>query len=182
MDEKIVYFNDLANKAILSESISEKLGGLTILVGLNEFFVIQTARALEQVITKGSLRNSLNVEKIHSNDFFYDNKVYTRNILNEITKNILPFNVEINSSDDIKEINNLGKDYISKSHDFLNKRNDIIHHLCNPKKSKEDIIISINITIESFNKLTLIHSKFMKKISPFVYSSEDIKLYNEIIL
>ncbi|MFH1836677.1 MAG: hypothetical protein ABH862_01005 [Candidatus Omnitrophota bacterium] len=85
--EKISLLRELVDKNISKDLIS-KLGKFVIYSNEVEFFTIQAARLLEQIILKGQLgRRGKTTFIPHNDDWFYEErKVKTRAILKELKK------------------------------------------------------------------------------------------------
>jgi len=73
----------------------------------------------------------------------------------------LPFKTNTDEKKD-RQINNIVKEFLSSSNDFLTSRNKILHHLLSPKGSIDEIGAYIEKTIKKFNGFRKINEEFVK--------------------
>ena len=172
--EKLGYLTKEANKASLSEDLISKLGAFTIYAGLIDFYAIQAARLVEQIILKGQLHeNKKPTFEPHEDSFFYDTQVNTRDII-KIIRGYLPFKPSAETKiENAQKGNACAKLFLDSLDKFLGYRNTLIHHLGNPKKDIDDIKDLCNKVINQFKKCMVNHKEFMDVFVPFSFSHKE---------
>ena len=132
--EKLGYLTKEANIASRSNSLISKLGSFTIYAGLIDFYAIQAARLIEQIILKSQLHeNKKPTFKPHEDSFFYDEQVNTRRII-KVIKGYLPLKPSGETKlEDAQKVNACAKLLLDSFDKFLGYRNTLIHHIGNPK-------------------------------------------------
>lgn len=179
--DKLNKFDKLAVESIGSEDIIKQLGAFTIYAGMADFFAIQSARLLEQVVLKTQLAERKTPTFYpHEDIYFYNAHVSTRKILREIQK-FLPFQAHSISNpmntERVEKINEAAKKYIDKAFRFLNYRNLLIHHIGNPKKSSEEIEELIHKGLEAYQEMVAAHRVFFELAYPYRFSQKEIDYF-----
>jgi len=174
---KLSKLHDKATEAVKSNNLIEKLGGITIFAGITEFYVIQVARLIEQVILKSELAQNKNPSFQPKDDsYFYDERVSTRTIIKVIEK-FFPFKLHGNSEGDESKINAVAKKYLESVGKFLNYRNALLHHIGSPKISENKIFELIQKSIDSFFTTMESQQEFFKTWQPFRFGSNELKYF-----
>ena len=179
MIEKLYEIRKLADEAVASEDSVRKLGGITLYSGMADFWAIQSARLLEQVILKAQLAEGENPTfKPREDTYFYDEQISTRRIVKEI-KRFLPFKIPDPNkfSGDIQKINNLAKAYIENTEKFLNYRNPIVHHIGSPNMNWADIMKLVDKAIVAFKDMEEAHRLFFEIMQPYRFGPIEIKYF-----
>ncbi len=172
--EKLEYLNSLISEFSSSNEFVNKLALITIEAGFADYYAIQLARALEQCIIKYQIHVGKKFQAPHGDDFFYDEKISTRKVLNIIQKEIL------NQLVDENIVNRISK-YLKCAHKFLDERNIVLHNTGDPKYSKEDIILSVEKYNKLFTEMIKEHSLAMEQLAPYTLTEDQRKLvYGDI--
>ena len=173
--EKLDFLTKQAEIKSQSNDLVDILGASTIYTGLVDFFIIQSARVVEQIIAKEQLFNLNNTSlELHHDVWFFDKKVSSRKILTEIEK-LVPFK----NRDDLKEIEEINETigiFLKSGHVFLDNRNKIIHGLGNPANSLDELE---NICKEGFllyKDFEEKHATISLKLAPYTLTEEQRKL------
>jgi hypothetical protein len=174
--EKLTQITHFAKQAATSDDIVRRIGAVTLYAGLVDFYTIQLARIIEQVILKSQLAAGKEPRfKPQPNSFFYDNRVDTRRILNIIKKEILPFRAAShNSMVDADKANILAKTLIDKTNKFLNYRIAIIHHLGNPKMTLGELNTLCDKAIRAYEDFLRAHTAFFEAVQPYRFSDKEL--------
>lgn len=179
-EDQIKKINNLRKKAedaLKSDDFILKLGGVSVYAALCDFMAIQSVRLIEQILLKGQLADENVSFQPHEDNYFYDNKVSTRKILKEIKK-FLPFGPHSKSTntstESIKKMDIATDIYLDKSHEFLNQRNAILHHMFSQKKSYEEIEYLVIKAGLLFLEMEKLHREFMEIGGPFRFSEKEI--------
>lgn len=175
--EKLNKITKFANEAANSDKLRDKAASVTLYSGLVEFYVIQTARLVEQIILKAQLAEDREPNfQPREDSYFYDKKISARQIVKVLEKDILPFRaLKPEHIKDADRINLLMKTFIKSAHNFLNERNIVIHHIGNPKVDLETIERSCENCIGLFYELMKIHKILFDTASPYRFSEKEIK-------
>lgn len=178
-DEQIKKLNEverMAKEAAASDDIVRRVGAVTLCAGLVDFYTIQTARLIEQVILKAQLAAGEEPKfKPKPDSYFYDNRVDTRRILNIIKKEILPFRAASpNSAVDADQANILAKTLIDKTHNFLNYRIAIIHHLGSPKMTLGELNTLCDKAIQAYEDFQRAHTAFFEAVQPYRFGEKEL--------
>ncbi len=181
-DEQIKKLNSvelLAKEAATSDDIVRKVGAVAIYAGLADFYVIQTARLVEQIILKSQLEMGEQPKFMPRPDsYFYDNRVDTRRILRISKKEILPFRaVTSESPADADRANALANNFIAKTEKFLNYRNSIIHHLGSPKMTLEKVYTLCDKAIRAYEDLQRAHTAFFNALQPYRFGDKELRYF-----
>ncbi|MBU1046231.1 hypothetical protein KKH36_00420 [Patescibacteria group bacterium] len=172
---KLNKLTQIAKTAIESENLAKQIGGLTIRAGLLEFSCIQVFRVLEQIWVKEALETKQEFKKPKEDQFFYEEKIDTRKILKNIKKMIPLRKLKGDlDEDELEEINQYLKDFVSSCHKFLNKRNLIIHHIGNPSISIDEIKITLKEVNDFFDD-AIKAQEVMPKLSKFTLTADQCK-------
>jgi len=173
---KISFFQKLADSSSGSRDFSKKIGACAIYAGLIDFSAIQSVRLLEQILLKSEIsRGKKPSFKPHGDDFFYDKKLDTRRLIVEI-KRFLPFKATGGTiKEEAEMINKLAYDMIDSINEFLDSRNELLHHIGSPRKSVKDIDEICNKVIKLYEKCTVANAKFILTAQPFGLSDEEMK-------
>ncbi len=175
--KKLNFFDVISINASKSKDLISKIGAVTIFSGFIDFQAVQAARLLEQII----LKNQLSQDKTptfnpHEDSFFYDKKVNTRNIL-KVIKTHLPLSSINLSKEKIDEINNITKEFLKEVHEFLDKRNVLIHHIGNPKKDAQDFEKTTDELINKYHECRNSNRKFTEILAPFRFSQKEVDYF-----
>ena len=174
--EKLNFVERVANEAATSDDIVRKIGAVTFYAGLADFYTIQIARLIEQVILKAQLEAGEGPKFTpRSDSYFYDNRVDTRSILNVIKKQILPFEVRSPGSVlDAQRANDLASTFIAKTEKFLNYRNAIIHHLGSPKMSLGKLNTLCDKAIQAYKDFQRAHTALCEAVQPYRFGEKEL--------
>jgi len=174
--EKLNFVERVANEAATSDDIVRKIGAVTFYAGLADFYTIQIARLIEQVILKAQLEAGEGPKFTpRSDSYFYDNRVDTRSILNVIKKQILPFEVGSPGSVlDAQRANDLASTFIAKTEKFLNYRNAIIHHLGSPKMSLGKLNTLCDKAIQAYKDFQRAHTALCEAVQPYRFGEKEL--------
>lgn len=178
-DEQIAKLTEverMAKEAAASDDIVRKVGAVTLYAGLVDFFTIQLTRLIEQVILKSQLAAAEKPKCIPSTDsYFYDKRIDTRKIVNDLKKNILPFRTgSADSAVDAQQANILAKTLIEKTEKFLNYRNEIIHHIGNPKMTFLKLNTLCDKAILAYEDFLRAHTAFFEVIRPYRFGEKEL--------
>jgi len=173
---KLAEVERMAKEAAASDDIVRRIGAVTLYAGLVDFYTIQAARLMEQVILKAQLAAGEEPKFTPRPDsYFYDNRVDTRRILNIIKKEILPFRpMSPSSAVDADKANVLAKALIAKTNKFLNYRIAIIHHLGSPKMTLEELSTLCEKAILAYEDFQRAHTTFFKAVQPYRFSEKEL--------
>jgi hypothetical protein len=178
-DEQIAKLTEverMAKEAAASDDIVRRVGAVTLYAGLVDFYTIQLARLIEQVLLKSQLAAAEKPKFIPSTDsYFYDKRIDTRKIVNDLKKNILPFKTgSADSAVDAQQANILAKTLIEKTEKFLNYRNEIIHHIGNPKMAFLKLNTLCDKAILAYEDFLPTHTAFFEVIRPYTFSEKEL--------
>jgi hypothetical protein len=174
--EKLNKLELLAKQAAESEDLVVKLGAVDLYAGLVEFYTIQEARLVEQIILKSQLAEGKKPTfEPKSSSWFYDRRISTRGIVKEINR-LLPFKgVNPESSVAADKLNALAKELIDETEKFLNYRNTIIHHLASPKFTLTDMSDLCNKTVSQYKNVIRAHTAFMETGQPYRFGEKELQ-------
>jgi hypothetical protein len=165
----------LANVKKEGTDLFDFIAAFTIYTSAVDFFTIQSARLLEQIIAKGKLENNENLNfEVHLDSWFYENKVSTRRILIEIQK-FLPFTDE-KKPENTKELNEVIKNFLNSAHNFLDNRNKIIHGMGNPQNSLEDVQRFCKESFSLYKDFQKKHEIMSLMLAPYSLTADQRKL------
>lgn len=172
--EKLNHYTKLAQEALDSDDFVTRLGAIVIYAGLSDFYAVQSARVLEQVILKAQLKEAKQSSfQPREDDYFYDTQVPSRRIVKEIKRH-LPFGPSGEATQEkVDEVNEATTAYLKSLGKFLSYRNTVVHHLGNPKIGTDDFAEVCAKTIRQFHDCTERHNQFMTSIQPFTFSQEE---------
>lgn len=167
-----------------SSDFTSKMGIAVIMAGQLEFMCIQVYRTLEQIKIKQLIEENKPFPAPTSNQFFYDKKINSRKILEEVKK-MLPL-VFLKGSGDPEKHRELIADcneklisFVRESHKFLDNRNIMIHHLGNPQILFEEIENKLEENFEVFDKINS-KQEVIKHLAPYTLDHEQRKkVYGE---
>ena len=173
---KLAEVERMAKEAAASDDIVRRIGAVTLYAGLVDFYTIQAARLMEQVILKAQLAAGEEPKFTPRPDsYFYDNRVDTRRILNIIKKEILPFRpMSPDSAADADQANVLAEALIAKTNKFLNYRIAIIHHLGSPKMTLEELSTLCEKVILAYEDFQRAHTAFFKAVQPYRFGEKEL--------
>ncbi len=175
--QKISKLQKLANEAVKSKEIIERLGGITVYAGIADYLAVQSARLLEQIILKSELSQHKQPSFQPKDDsYFYDKRVSTRSIVKEIRR-FLPVSVCDGSLHDIQRVNEVVEIYLCATEDFLDYRNALLHHMCSPKTTEISISDLIEKTITSFVKMRQSHQNFFETWGPYRFGLNEMEYF-----
>lgn len=175
---KIQTIMELAKKASESSDFIQKVAAVTLYAGLVDFYTIQAARLVEQIILKGQLAQGQKLTFSPSDDsYFYDEQIDTRRILGGI-KDLLPFKSITQENERVADkANELTEELLKRTHKFLNYRNTLVHNTGNPKKTLESIIEICDKAIEAFQNFLPIHKEFFETLQPFRFGEKELRYF-----
>lgn len=173
--KKLNFLAELANSK-RNGDLTSKLAAFTIFNGFIDFYSIQAARLIEQIILKAQLaENKPLVFSPHEDEWFYDNRVSTRRILKEIKK-LLPFHDRKNPEKD-REINERTDNLLQLVNKFLDYRNAVIHRLGNPNTSLDDLINCCDRALDYYDKVRVAHREMVEILRPYRFSEKEIDYF-----
>ena len=166
----------MAEDAAASDDIVRRIGAVTLYAGLVDFLTIQLARLVEQVILKSQLAAGEKPKFIPSADsYFYDMRIDTRKIVNDIKKNILPFRAaSTDLAENAEKANTLAKTLIKKTNKFLNYRIGIIHHLGSPKMTFQELNTLCGKAILAYKDFLRAHRAFFEAVQPYRFGEKEL--------
>jgi hypothetical protein len=169
---------DIAEDASKSAEIDRRLGAFLLYAGFVDFSAIQAARLIEQIILKGQLANgSAPSFQPHDDSYFYNNQVSTRKILKGI-RAYLPFHSsDPDEEENANQINELTKKMVKLGLKFLGYRNTIVHHIGNPAKTFEDIIVLCDEAIKIYEDFQKAHAAFTIAAQPYRFSEKELDYF-----
>ncbi len=176
--EKLEQATRLAIDATMSSDIDRRLGAFLLYAGMVDFLVIQAARLMEQILLKGQLAEGKKPTfKPHDDTYFYDKAISTRFILKGIRK-LLPFQSASGTSDkETKRINDLENKMIDVGFEFLNYRNPIVHHIGNPKKTFNNLIVLCDQANSTYERFREAHKLFMEAAAPYSFGPKELEYF-----
>ena len=150
-----------------------KLGSVIIYNGLVEFYAVQAARLLEQIILKSHLHKKKRPTFTpHDDTWFYDNQISTRRILKEI-KRFLPFeDIKTGQKFDDKVTN-----FLKSANEFLNYRNSLIHRLASPRTNLEDVGHCCDKVIQIYQRVVETHRTMCEALASYRFSEKEIEFF-----
>jgi len=150
-----------------------KLGSVIIYNGLVEFYAVQAARLIEQIILKTQLYEKRQPTFVpHDDTWFYDNQISTRRILKEI-KRFLPLeDIKTGQKFDDKVIN-----FLKEANEFLNYRNSLIHRLASPRTDLENIKHCCDELIKIYQQVIQTQRIMSEALGPYRFSEEEIDFF-----
>ena len=150
-----------------------KLGSIIIYNGLVEFYAVQAARLVEQIILKSQLHEKRQPTfKPHDDTWFYDNQISTRRILKEI-KRFLPFEDSTIGRKFDEEVRN----FLKTANEFLNYRNSLIHRLASPRTDLVDIGHCCDRLIQIYHQVVQTHRIMSESLYPYRFSDKEIEFF-----
>lgn len=174
--EKLNEVGRLAKEAAASDDIVQRVGAVTLYAGLVDFYTIQLARIVEQVILKSQLETGEKPKFVPNTDsYFYDKRIDTRAITNNIKNNLLPFRARsADSAVDAQRVNSLANTLIKKTEKFLNYRNEIIHHVGSRKMTFLKLNTLCDKAILAYKDFLPSHTAFFEAIRPYRFSEKEL--------
>lgn len=174
--EKLNKVERMAQEAAASDDIVRRIGAVTLYAGLVDFYAIQAARLIEQIILKAQLNAGEKPKFMpRSDSYFYDNRVDTRRILNIIKKQILPFKEwSPGSAADADRANALAKTLIEKTQEFLNYPIGIIHHLGSPKMTLGKLNTLCDKAIQGYRDFQRAHTAFFEAAQSYRFGEKEL--------
>jgi hypothetical protein len=181
-DEQIEKLNEMlriVKEAAVSDDIVRKMGAVTLYAGLVDFYTIQAARLLEQVILKSQLAAGEKARFAPKPDsYFYDKKVDTRRIVSRIKKEILPFRTgSPGSVEAANQANIFAQELIKKTDKFLDYRAAIIHHLGSPKMTLGELNILCDKAILAYDDFQRVHTAFFEAVRPYRFGMKEFQYF-----
>lgn len=176
--KKLNTLQKMANEAVNSERLIERLGAIIIFTGIADFYAIQAARLLEQALLKSELaQNKTPSFQPKEDSYFYDKRVSTRSIVKKIEK-FLPFKIHDKPKENNEEkINIVVREYLKSTEKFLNYRNTLLHHIGSPKVSEGKIFGLIQKCAESFSEMTNSQQEFFETWKPYRFGYDELKYF-----
>ena len=170
--DKLNYLEQLAKGSHDTELLI-KLGSVIIYNGLVEFYAVQAARLLEQIILKAQLYEKREPTfKPRDDTWFYDNQISTRRILKEI-KRFLPFeDIKTGQKFDDEVIN-----FLKAANKFLDYRNSLIHRLASPRTDLEDIRHCCDKITQIYQRVIQTQRIMFETLGPYRFSQREIELF-----
>ena len=181
-DQQISKLNavmSMAKEAAASDELARRAGAVTLYAGLVDFFIIQAARLMEQVILKARLAEGEEPRfKPRSDSYFYDERVNTRHIVSYIKRKILPFRAGRPDSAEVAErANVLAQDLVKKTNDFLNYRNAIIHHVGSPKVELQELATLCEKATRAYEVFLPAHKALFETLQPYRFGQEELQYF-----
>jgi hypothetical protein len=177
--EKLKFIGLIAKEAAASDDFIRKIGAVALYAGLVDFFVIQVARLVEQVILKAQLEAGKEPKfSPRPDSYFYDNRVDTRRILQVVKKEVMPFReVTPGSAANADRANALANNFIDKTVKFLNYRNSVIHHLGSPKMTLEKVGTLCDKSILAYEDLQYAHTVLCMELQPYRFGDKELRYF-----
>jgi len=174
--EKLNALMEIANNAAKSNSFIEKMGACAIYAGVIDFYAIQAARLLEEIILKAQLAvDGKTTFMPHDDSYFYEAPVGTSRIL-KVFRTQLPFKpAENTKTEDAEKVSIAAKKFKESFDKFLANRNILLHQIGNPAKTLIDIEQLPPRLIEIFNECIGKANEFFKLVTPFRFSEKEMK-------
>lgn len=172
--EKLKNVMLLANDAAKSNDLVSKIGAITLYAGLVDFYTIQLARLIEQIILKSKLTLGDEIKfKPNESSYFYDKRIDTRTLTKGI-KALLPFKSPTLEHTALAERANIQlSDLIKKTEKFLDYRNTIIHSIGNPKLPIAKFTVICDKAIDAYNTFIQVHKTCFETLQPFRFSENE---------
>lgn len=169
----------LANDASRSADIDRRLGALLLYAGIVDFIAIQAARLVEQIILKGQLAEGKKPTfQPKPNTYFYNRRIRTRFILKGIRK-LMPFeSPDPNEAGEAKRITDLANRMVDLGLKFLNYRDPIVHHIGNPAKTFEDLVVLCDQAKAVFYEFREAHTAFFEAASPYRFGERELEYFH----
>jgi hypothetical protein len=179
MIEKLEVLYSYTEKILANNIFIERLGAVTIYAGITDFYTIQSARLLEQIILKAQLLKGDGPSfEPKEDEYFFDNQLKTRNIIKEIKRMLSLKHLDSsNPEEENLKISEITKDYSKKTLKFLDYRNTIMHHIASPKKSIKEIEELIDKAIKAFKDMEASHKIFCETLAPYRFSDNEIDYF-----
>lgn len=176
--DKLNYLTAIAKAAAAETELIKRLGALTIYAGEVDFYGIQAARLVEQIILKAAVAERKQPPfQPHDDTYFYDNQVSTRGILKGI-EGVLPFrSVDPKEEEAARRVNELASRFLEAAHRFLNYRNAIIHHIGNPKNTLGDINGTCDKALSAFDDAVARHREFFEAAAPYRFGPRELEYF-----
>jgi hypothetical protein len=178
--EKLNVLSLGADSAIEDSDLMKRLGAIATYAAMSDFYAIQAARLIEEIILKAQLATTpITTFEPKGDSFFSDNQVRTRKILSEIKKYFLALRNSNIGDTMVDNISIAAQKYTDSTSSFLVLRNMILHNLC----SKDKSIFDISSLVKDAGKKYLImcesHKEFMLLAQPFRFSEKEIKHFGD---
>jgi hypothetical protein len=176
--DKLDYLTAIAKAAAAEPELIKRLGALTIYAGEVDFYGIQAARLVEQIMLKAALAEEKEPPfQPHADTYFYDNQVSTRLILKGIEK-LLPFrSPDPEEEEAARCVNELASRFLEAAHRFLNYRNAIMHHIGNPKNTLDDINGICDKALSAFDDVVGRHREFFEAAAPYRFGPRELEYF-----
>jgi len=170
--QKLAFLEQLAKERYDSELLA-KLGSVVIYNGLVEFWAVQAARLLEQILLKSQLHEGKHLAFTpHEDAWFYDNQISTRRILKEI-KRFLPLRDIKSGQKYDEEVSN----FLKAASKFLDYRNSLIHRLASPRTDLEGIKHCCDKLIEIYQQVVQMQRIMFETLGPYRFSEKDVEYF-----
>ena len=185
IDEQVEKFEKImhiADEAAASDDLDRRIGAITLYAGIVDFFTIQLARLIEQVVIKSQLVAGGPLRSIPTTTaHFYNKRINTRKIVNDIKEAFLPFRAScIGSALDAEQANILVNTLIEKTNEFLDYRNAIIHHVGSPSMVFQQWEKVCDKAIYAYKDFVSAHMELFKVLQPYGFSKEEYHHFNII--
>ena len=169
----------IANEAAASDDLVRRIGAVTLYAGIVDFLTIQLACLIEQVMLKSQLAADEKPKFTPSTDsYFYDKRIDTRKIVNDIKKNILPFRAaSTDSAVDAEQANILAKTLIKKTNKFLDYRIAIIHHVGSPSMTFQQWNKVCDKAIRAYEDFLFAHKAFFEVVQSYRFSEKELQYF-----
>lgn len=174
--KKLEQIMHITNEAAASDDLVRRIGAVTLYAGIVDFLTIQLARLIEQVVIKSQLAAGEPPKFTPTtNSHFYDKRIDTRKIVNDIKKNILPFRAACTDSAlDAEQANILFNTLIKKTNEFLDYRIGIIHHVGNPSVTFQKWNEVCDKAIHAYNEFLPAHKAFFEAVQSYRFSEKEL--------
>ena len=176
--EKITQGMRLANEAAQADDITRRLGAFVLYAGIVDFFVIQAARLVEQIMLKSQLADGKQPGfQPHDDSYFYNRKVSTGRILKGIRK-LLPFkSPDPSGVEKANYVTALANRMIDRGFDFLNYRNPIVHQIGKSSRTFDELINLCDKANAAYHKFREAHTAFFEAAGPYRFSEAELQYF-----
>jgi len=176
--DKLTYLTRVADAAATEPDLVKRLGAITIYAGEVDFWAIQAARLVEQVVLKGAVAEGKEPAfQPHDDTYFYDNQIDTRRILHEIKK-LLPLrSVDPEGEEAAARVSELAGKFLKAANGFLNYRIAIVHHMTSPKNTLDDVNSLCDKAISASREVRACHREFSEAAAPYRFGPRELEYF-----
>ncbi len=165
----------LAEAAATSKDLATRLGALVLYAGIVDFFAIQAARLIEQIMLKGQLADGIAPKFLpHDDTYFYGRRISTGRILKGINK-LLPFHAtDENRRAEADRTTQLAKEMVARGLEFLESRNPLLHQIGSSSRSFDDVVFLVDQAIPRYHAFREAHTKFFESAGPYAFGPSEL--------